>query len=136
MLGSLDEASQLLKAAGGCGKFDMTLLDAASGEVTQAKALLLARLEKLEADVSPTARIKLAELSTAIGRENEALKLVVRAGNPGWRDTGWLGQSRYFEVLMLSEEGSQVENRIMREVESQRRFIEGSEELVTLISEP
>lgn len=133
VLGKFDEAQKLLEEAGDYGKFDITLLNAATGDVTQTKELLIAKIAKLEADVSPETRIKLAELSAAVGRESEALKLIVQAVNLGWRDTNWLKQSPYVGVLMSSKEGLEIENRIALEVEAQLRLIQGSEELVTLI---
>jgi DNA-binding winged helix-turn-helix (wHTH) protein/Flp pilus assembly protein TadD len=133
MLGNLTQAHRLLEATGDYGKFDLALLEATAGATTSAKALLLAKLEELDSDVSPEYRIKLAELSAVIGLESEALKLIVQAVNLGWRDTNWLKQSPYVGALMLSPEGLDIQTRITREVDAQRRLIQGSEELVTLI---
>jgi len=59
---------------------------------------------------------------------------MTQAVNLGWRDVNWLKQSPFLGTLMLSSEGRQLENRIERELEAQRRLIEGNEEL-TLITD-
>jgi tetratricopeptide (TPR) repeat protein len=128
-----ERAHQLIAGAGDYGKLDKILLEAAAGDITQAKRYLLTKLELLDADVSPDTRIKLAELSAVIGKEEDALKFIVQAVNLGWRDTNWLKQSPYVGMLMLSKEGLEIENRISREVEAQRRLVEGSKELLLFI---
>lgn len=131
--GDIEEARQLLEAIGDYGQFDVAVLDAAYGDVAQGQELLRAKLSKLEADSSSDTRIQLAELSAALGLEDEAISLIEQAVNFGWRDITWLKQSPYLSVLMSSKAGSQIENRIAREVDVQRRLIEGAEELIALI---
>lgn len=134
LLGNIDQAKQHLNATGDYGHFDMTLLNAISGDVTPAKELLLTKLANLEADATPDTRIQLAELSAAVGRNDQALKLIAQAVNLGWRDANWLKQSPFIGSLMSSSEGLKIESRIKRELEGQRRLIERSEELSSYIN--
>lgn len=134
VLGNMDVALQLLEATGDYGYFDVAVFDAAYGDKTRGQELLPAKLAKLEADSSPETRIQLAELSAALGLEEEAIRLIEQAVNLGWRDTNWLKQSPYLGVLMSSKVGLQIENRIAQEIAVQRALIEETEELVTFIS--
>lgn len=132
-LGNKDKALQLLEAIGDYGYFDAAVLDAAFGDKTRGQELLPTKLAKLEADSSPETRIHYAELSAALGLEEEAIGLIEQAVNLGWRDTDWLKQSPYLGPLMSSKVGLQIESRISREVGAQRALIEGTEELVIFI---
>ncbi len=134
MLGRIEEARRFLEAAGWRGHYDLAALDAISGDATRAEEFFLpSKRADLESDPDPATRIQLAEITAALGQENEALRLVTQAVNLGWRDVNWLKQSPFLGTLMFSSEGRQLESRIERELEAQRRLIEGSEELALII---
>jgi len=134
VLGNIDEARTLLKAAGTYGYYDISALNAASGDLTQAEELYLqAKLAAIESDSSADTRIHLAEVTAARGQEAEALRPLAQAVNLGWRDLNWLKRSPFLGSLMASTEGQQIESRIMRELEAQRRLIEATEELSQMI---
>ncbi|MEE9379894.1 MAG: winged helix-turn-helix domain-containing protein [Hyphomonadaceae bacterium] len=134
MLGRIEEARHLLEAAGWRGHYDLAALDAISGDATRAEEFFLpSKRADLESDPDPAIRVQLAEISAALGQEDEALKLLTQAVNLGWRDVNWLKQSPFLGTLMLSDDGRQIESRIDRELVAQRRLIEGSEELALII---
>ena len=133
-LGHVEEARFLLEAAGDGAYFDIIALNVASGDATQAEELLMSpKLAELGADTSADTRIHLAEITAALGQDEKALQFLARAINLGWRDLNWLKQSPYLGAVMSSNEGRQIENRITRELEAQRRLIEGAEELTSII---
>jgi len=133
-LGNIEAARTLLEAAGRVGHFDLIALNAAYGDVTHAEALLApAKLADIESKPDPDMRIQLAEITAALGRNDDALRFVEQGVNLGWRDILWLKQSPFLGTLMSSSEGRQLESRIERELEAQRRLIEGTEELVLAI---
>lgn len=135
VLGRTEEARHFLEAAGWRGHYDLAALDAVSGDRAQAEKLFVpSKRADLESDPDPDMRIQLAEVSAALGQKEEALRLLAQAINLGWRDINWLKQSPFLGALMSSSEGRQLEVRITRELEAQRRLIEGTKELVQAIS--
>ncbi|MEO9600159.1 winged helix-turn-helix domain-containing protein [Parasphingorhabdus sp.] len=135
-LGHIERARSLLEAAGWRGQYDLAALDAVSGDGTRAEKLLHpSKQVDMESDPDPGIRIQLAEVAAALGRQEDALRLLSQAVNLGWRDADWLNQSPFLAVLMSSSKGRQLESRIVRELEAQRRLIEGSKELSLAIAD-
>lgn len=134
VLGNIVEARTLLEAADSYGYFDITALDAASGNLSPTEQLFLQKkFTEIESDSSADTRIHLAEVIAALGQEDEALLRVAQAINLGWRDLNWLKQSPFLGMLMSSRKGQQLESRIVRELEAQRSLIESTEELTRMI---
>lgn len=133
-LGFTEDARNYLEAAGWRGHYALAALNAASGDATLSDLYFSPskRLE-LESDPDPEIRVHLAEISAALGRENEAAHLLSQAINLGWRDISWLKQSPFLQDLMLSQEGYELEKRIRRELDAQRRLIENTDTLAKLI---
>jgi DNA-binding winged helix-turn-helix (wHTH) protein/Flp pilus assembly protein TadD len=136
MLGHLEEAQHLLEAAGDAASFDIAALNALTGNPSKAEALLLpAKIVELETSDAPDDRIHFAEVTAALGQPKEALRFLTQAVNLGWRDTAWLEHSPFLGALMLSNEGRQLETRIARDLEAQRRLIEGTQELTQMLGD-
>lgn len=134
-LGRIEEAKRNLRAAGRRGYYDLAALDAMSGNPSRANKLFSpAKLADLNGDPDPEYRIQLAEVATALGKESDAIGLLAQAVNLGWRDIRWLKQSPFLGELMKSREGQNLEGRIMRELNAQRRLTEGNKELVLAIN--
>ncbi len=135
VLGNIDEARVFLEAAGNGAYFDVIALNAHAGNVTQAEALLISdKMEAVEASPSADERIHLAEITAALGQNSKAIGFLSQAVNLGWRDINWLKQSPYLNAVMTSSEGQQIEGRITRELDIQRKLIEGSEKLKAIIA--
>ncbi len=135
VLGRIEEARKLLKTAGWRGHYELAALDAVSGDRKQAENFFLpSKRADLESDPDPDMRIQLAEVSAALGQEKEAMQLVAQAINLGWRDINWLKQSPFLAALMASNKGRQLENRMVRELDAQRKLVEGTEGLMLAIS--
>ena len=130
-----DDAAKLhLAAAGDAGAYVRAALEAVSGNATYAEKLLLPeKLAGLEGNTWPGTRIHFAEVAAAAGRDDEALRFITQAINLGWRDTDWLQQSPFLSALMQTPEGRQIEERIARELENQRRLIEGNDALQPIL---
>ncbi|MFK8016016.1 MAG: winged helix-turn-helix domain-containing protein [Gammaproteobacteria bacterium] len=134
-LGDLAEARVHFLRAGERGSLDLAALDALSGNVTGAEKTLQHKLGQLRNSTWPGFRVHLAEISHALGKTEEALSLIKEAVNLGWRDLLWLKRSPFLEVTMQSEAGQQIEDRINRELEAQRRLIMNTEQLALFLDE-
>ncbi len=133
-LGNFEAAYSAFEAAGFNAHYDMAALQALSGDRSTADALLEpAKLSKLDADADAESRVQYAEIAATLGHNADALRFLSQAVNLGWRDTDWLKQSPFLGDLMTSPEGHLLEARIAREIETQRRLIEGSEELSAML---
>lgn len=133
-LGNFEAAYSAFEAAGFNAHYDMAALQALSGDRSVADALLEpAKLSKLDADADAESRVQYAEIAAALGHNMDALRFLSQAVNLGWRDTDWLKQSPYLGDLMTLPEGLLLEARIAREIETQRKLIEGSEELTVML---
>ncbi|MEP1143263.1 MAG: tetratricopeptide repeat protein [Henriciella sp.] len=133
-LGHSDDARDLLSRAGWRGHFDLAAIFALEGYTQYAESTFsLEKRADLASDPDPRLRIQLAEVSAALGDENEAIDLVSQAVSLGWRDVLWLQQSPFLQDLMATERGRQIERRIAREVAAQRRLIEATEEFDLLL---
>lgn len=136
VLGRIAKARQFLEAAGWRGHYELSALEAISGDTRRAEKFFLpSKRADLESDPDPDMRIALAEVSAALGQEEQARQLVAQAINLGWRDIKWLKQSPFLGQLMSSPAGRQLEDRITRELEAQRVLVEGTEELVLAIGD-
>lgn len=134
-MGRIEEARRILATAGWRGHYDLAALDAIAGDPSAAEAFLLpSSLASHATDPDPMMRIQLAEVTAALGRNEEALQFLMQAINLGWRDALWMKQSPFLGDLMSSGEGRELESRIERELDAQRRLIEGAEELMLAIS--
>lgn len=134
-LGRVEEAKRDLRAAGQRGHYDLAALDAVNGNQAPANKLLSpVKLAELNGDPDPEYRIQLAEVAAALGKENEAIGLLAQAVNLGWRDIRWLKQSPFLAELMTSRKGRDLEGRIIRELNAQRRLTEGNKKLVFAIN--
>lgn len=134
LVGRMEEARHSLEAAGWRGHYDLAALDAISGDTSPAEEFLLpSKLAKLEFDPDPEVHIQLAEISAVLDRDDLALRLLAKAINLGWRDAPWVKHSPYFGRIMSTSEGRQLESRIERELDAQRRLIEGADELMLAI---
>lgn len=134
MLGDFAKAQRLLETISDSVEFDIAVLNAAAGSVAPARELLLSKLTRLDEDTSSDTRIQLAELAAASGQLEEATELLNQAISLGWRDTNWLRHSPYLESLMASKAGQEIEDRITRAIDVQRRLIEETDELVRFIN--
>lgn len=135
VLGNLQEAKELFEAAGASGHKDLAALTALSGSTTTPQGLLHpSALADLEADTWAGSHIHLAEIAAALGRPGDAVRHLTQAVNLGWRDIRWLHQSPFLRRTMASNEGREIESRIEREIDLQRRLIEGTEDLKLFIS--
>jgi len=132
-LGNVDLARSYLEAAGDRGYFDMLALDATHGGTAQVETALHHKLEGLENSTWPGFRIHLAEVSAALNYDDNAISFIKQAISLGWRDAEWLKQSPFLGTLMRSVKGLEIESRIARELEAQRRLILDTEELVSFI---
>jgi len=132
-LGNIEEARTYMEAASDWGYFGLLALDATHGDAAQTKEILRHKLTKIEDNTWPGYRIHLAEVSAALGEEDEALAFVKQAINLGWRDVDWLKQSPFLGALMQSNEGRKIAERIERELDAQRRLILTAEELAPVI---
>ncbi|MEM7612093.1 MAG: tetratricopeptide repeat protein [Pseudomonadota bacterium] len=128
-LGQVTEARDYFQKAGEKGELELAALNAMLGEVGDAENLLRYKMSQLEDSTWPGFRVYLAEVLASLGKEEEALALVKRAINLGWRDVDWLKQSPFLGPAMLSSEGRQIEARIKRELAAQRRLILDAAEL-------
>lgn len=134
-LGRIDEAKRDLKAAGWLGQYDLAALEAIAGDPEPANELFTpAKLADLDSDSDPEFRIVLAEVAAACGRDNQAISLLAQAVNLGWRDLNWLKQSPFLGALMASSGGLELEGRIARELDAQRRLTEGNTDLLRAIN--
>jgi len=135
MLGRLKEARLILENIGWRGHYELAALDGISGNTSRAQALFLpSKRAELEFDPDPATHIKLAEITATLGQESEVLRLIGHAINLGWRDINWLKQSPYLSTLMSSNQGREIESRIERELDVQRRLIEGTKELTSILA--
>lgn len=134
MLGNMEQARELLEAAGHKVDFDIAALNALAGDVSQAEIILEPlKLAEIEESTWPGARVHLAEIAAALGREDDALRFLTQAVNLGWRDVKWLKQSPFLRALMSSSEGGQLESRIERKLDAQRLLIVDAEELTPFL---
>lgn len=134
MVGRMEEARHALEAAGWRGHYDLAALEAISGDTSRAEQFLLpSKLAEFEFDPDPEVHIQLAEISAVLDRDDLALRLLAKAINLGWRDAPWMKHSPFFGRIMSSSEGRQLESQIERELDAQRRLIEGADELMLAI---
>lgn len=134
MLGRTEEARRALEAAGWRGHYELAAFDAISGDTARAEEFLHpSKLAELELDPDPEMHILLAEISAALGQDDLTLRLLAKAINLGWRDAPWVKNSPFLGAVMSSSEGRQLESRIERELDVQRRLIEGTDNLMLLI---
>lgn len=133
-LGRIEEAKGDLAAAGWRGRYDLAALDALVGDLIQAKALTTpAKLADLNSDPDPEFRIQLAETLAAMGKNDDALAMLEQGISLGWRDIEWLRRSPFLEKLASSDEWRDLEERITRELNAQRRLTEGDLKLAEMI---
>ena len=134
MLGNIEQARELLELAGDEASFDIAALNATIGEMSQAETMLGAKkVTEIEESIWPGGRVHLAEISAALGRDDDALRFLTQAVNLGWRDANWLKQSPFLKDFMLSSEGHLIENRIQREIDAQRLLIFKDEKLKIIL---
>lgn len=134
-LGRVEAARSDLRAAGQRGHHDLAAIDALNGNPTSASQLFSpAKLADLDGDPDPEYRIQLAEVAAALGKNDEAIRLLAQAVNLGWRDIRWLKQSPFLAELVASREGRSLEGRILRELDTQRRLTEGNKKLLSAIN--
>ncbi len=135
MLGNMQEAKKLFEAAGASGHKDLAALTALSGKTPEPKDLFHpATLADLEADTWAGSHVHLAEIAAALGHPAEVGRHLAQAINLGWRDIRWLRQSPFLSQFMTSNEGREIESRIDREIDLQRRLIEGTDDLTSFIN--
>jgi len=134
-LGRIADAKRDMMSAGWRGLYDLAALDAKAGKTDRADALVTpAKLAELDGDPDPEFRIQLAEVFASMDRVDEAAALITQAVNLGWRDVKWLERSPFLEGLVNSSEWQQIEDRITREVRTQRRLTEGDARLANAIN--
>ncbi|MGB3471216.1 MAG: tetratricopeptide repeat protein [Erythrobacter sp.] len=135
VLGRLDQARRDLEAAGWRGRYDLAALEAKDGNRAPAEELITPqKLADLDSDPDPEFRVYLAEVFAALGNKKEATALLTQAINLGWRDGKWLKQSPFLEGMLQSPEWQELEDRIARELDSQRRLTQGDTKLVSAIN--
>lgn len=130
--GDVGEARAFFERAGEKGVLDLAALNAMLGDVTAAETALRHKLAHLDNSTWPGFRIHLAEISAMLGQRDQAIALVKQAINLGWRDVQWLKRSPFLGSAMQSAEGRQIEARIQRELEAQRRLILAAAELAPI----
>jgi hypothetical protein len=91
-------------------------------------------LADLNGDPDPEFRVQLAEVAAALGKNREATGLLAEAINLGWRDINWLKHSPFLGKLLASSRWLELEGRIARELDAQRRLTEGNKELIIAIN--
>jgi len=134
-LGLMEDAKRDLSSAGWSGQYDLAALEAMTGNPELANELFSpTKLADLDADPDPEFRVQLAEVAAALGKKTEATGLLAQAVNLGWRDIDWLKQSPFLGDLLASREWLELEGRINRELNAQRRLTEGNEKLVIAIN--
>ncbi|MEP1422798.1 MAG: winged helix-turn-helix domain-containing protein [Erythrobacter sp.] len=123
-LGRIAVARQILGEAGWRGEYDLAALDALSGDDDRANAIFNpVKLADIESDPDPQSRVQLAEIRSAQGKQDQALRLLSQAVSLGWRDARWLEHSPFLGELLASEGGKAIGDRIEREIEAQRMLI-------------
>lgn len=133
-LGRLEQAREDFLSAGGAGSYELAALEALSGENATAEDVLASeKMAELDGDPDPAFRVQLAEVASASGQNDLAIRLIAQAINLGWRDARWLRQSPFIGELMRTPSGAILEERMNRELENQRRLIEGDFELMRSI---
>lgn len=134
-LGRNEDARRDLISAGWRGRYDLAALDAKAGKSDRANALVTsAKLAELDGDPDPEFRIQLAEVFASMDRVDEAKAMMAQAVNLGWRDVKWLERSPFLEGLVSSSEWRELEARITREMQTQRRLTEGDAKLLNAIN--
>ncbi len=126
MLGRAGEAQSLFEAAGEWGHKDLVALRTSRGDIKAGAAFLDEHtLGKMADETWPGSHIHMAEIAAAIGQNDRAIAYLSQAVNLGWRDINWLMQSPYLVELVTTPEGQAVISRIERELELQRKLIDG-----------
>ncbi|MFK7862592.1 MAG: tetratricopeptide repeat protein [Pseudohongiellaceae bacterium] len=132
--GDFKKAQRLLESTGTYGEFELTLLQAANGDLGQAEDLLRRKLSHVQTLPNAEDCVALAELAAALGENNDAAALILKAVNLGWRDANWLKYSPYLAPLMASDAGQEIKDQIASEVNFQRELIEKTPELTVFIN--
>ena len=128
------DARRILEQAGWRGHYGIAAIDALAGNSATAENLFSPQKRNaLAADPDPELYIQLAEVSGALGRNDEALNLISQAVNLGWRDIRRLQHSAFLSDLMSSRAGLEVESRIGQELAAQRVLIENTEEIASIL---
>jgi DNA-binding winged helix-turn-helix (wHTH) protein/uncharacterized protein HemY len=134
-LGRIEDAKSDLGSAGWSGQYDLAALEAMTGSPQRANRLFSpTKLADLNGDPDPEFRVQLAEVAAALGKNREATGLLAEAINLGWRDINWLKHSPFLGKLLASSRWLELEGRIARELDAQRRLTEGNKELIIAIN--
>lgn len=125
-LGRRDAARALFEASGEWGHKDLVALLVSAGDIAAGTEFLEAHsAPNMADDTWPGTHVQMAEIAAAMGQDEAAFGYLVHAVNLGWRDVNWLRQSPYLRDLIMMPEGQAVVARIERELELQRKLIEG-----------
>lgn len=134
MLGRDEEARSSLNEAGWRGQYGLAALEARDGNPDLAERWFSAAYRvETSGDIDPDLKVQLAEVSAALGRDDEAFSLLSQAVSLGWRDVPWLTTSPFLETLMNSPRGGQLRDRINRELDAQRYLINNTQALSSLV---
>ncbi len=82
----------------------------------------------------PDIYVLAAAVRAQAGDLNAAESLLASGIDLGWRDLGWLENSRLYAPLLSSDAWPELRNRIIREREAQRRLIETDPGLAALLA--
>ncbi|MEM9570513.1 MAG: tetratricopeptide repeat protein [Pseudomonadota bacterium] len=123
-LGRLNEAQLAFNRAGSDAWLETAMMSINAGEPTKYTELF-ERLDQmmLEGDSWPELRIRSAELHAAVGNYDEAVRLISRAIDLGWRDWNYVQTSPFLEPLSTSQKLAQLGERINHEVDAQKRLV-------------
>ncbi|MEO1028567.1 MAG: tetratricopeptide repeat protein [Pseudomonadota bacterium] len=134
MLDRIDEAKDILSNAGWRGRYHLAALSAQEGDPSLANQWFSddIRLE-FSGDTDPDLIVQLAEVSAALGNDDEAFELLSRAVGLGWRDVPWLRMSPFLGDVLSSDLGTQLIARINRELDAQRYLIQNTQALQSLL---
>jgi len=134
MLGEKDGARNAFEKAGREADFDLAALALLNGKDGQQEDLISRSKEAmLQGDSWPELRVRLAELYAVSGDEDMALTYLSQAVDLGWRDTGVITSSPFLKSVLRTEKWKQLRLRIERELEAQKRLINRSDEIQSLI---
>jgi len=133
--GDFAGALDAFEAAGARSEIGAAIILARSGEHESASLIRKELSVKFQqGDSWPKLRIELAELEAALGNNERVPDLINQAVDLGWRDIANIETSPFLEAFIQTAQWTIIKQRILTELNAQRRLVETTPELNALLA--